>query len=385
MEELNVVYIGSPTFPIGGATSKRRRYMIDYMNNHNIQSHYLICDFKQRGKPVNKIKGTYGFCNYYDITHFASNKNYIKFWNEGKRYLLSCYNQNKKNILIFATSVSVFEYPFYVYAKKIGYKIICDQVETSYLENGRMSWLHKINIKVSEWISDKVYKNSAAFVISKNLYNEVHRKYPNRKLCLLQNSTPQLSNEYRRKFNNPIQILYSGTYSNKDGVKYLLEGVIEAYDAGCKLELILLGKGTNKDMEVLNIAKGKEYIKYLGFVSDEELNKYLLNSDILCMTRSNSRFANYGFPFKLSEYLATGNIVLATNVGDVCDYIEDKKSAYIVSPENSHSIAKTILHIHNNPEEAFTVAKGGLEAMQEHFSIENVGKIFINFLRTNII
>ena len=99
------------------------------------------------------------------------------------------------------------------------------------------------------------------------------------------------------------------------------------------------------------------------------------------MTRCNSRFANYGFPFKLSEYLATGNIVLATNVGDVCDYIENKKSAYIVPPESSYSIAKAILHIHSNPEEAFTVAKGGLEAMQKHFSIENVGKVFVDFLK----
>lgn len=379
--ELNVVYIGTPTFPIGGATSKRRRYMIDYMNNHNIQSHYLVCDFKLHGKPVNNIKGIYGLCDYYDITHLAYNKKYIKFWNEGKSYLLNCYDQNKKNILIFATSVSVFEYPFYVYAKKVGYKIICDQVETSFLENGNMSWMHKINIKISEWFSDKVYKNSAAFVISKNLYNEVHEKYPNRKLCLLQNSTPQLSSRYRCELNNPIQILYSGTYSNKDGVKYLLEGVIEAYEAGCKLQLILLGKGTKKDMEVLNIAIGKEYIKYLGFVSDEELNKYLLSSDILCMTRCNSRFANYGFPFKLSEYLATGNIVLATNVGDVCEYIEDKKSAYIVPPEDSHSIAKSILHIYNNQQEAFNVAKRGLDTMQKYFSIERVGKIFIDFLK----
>lgn len=98
------------------------------------------------------------------------------------------------------------------------------------------------------------------------------------------------------------------------------------------------------------------------------------------MTRSNSRFANYGFPFKLSEYLATGNIVLATNVGDVCDYIEDKKSAYIVTPEDSHSIAKSILHIYSNQQEAFDVAKGGLATMQKYFSIEKVGKKFVDFM-----
>lgn len=378
--ELNVVYIGTPTFPIGGATTKRRRYMIDYLNNCGILSHYLVCDFKQRNQFINQIKGTYGLCDYYDITYLASQKKYTKYWREGKQYLLKSFKKDKKNVLIFCTNVSLFEYPFYKYGKKIGYKIICDQVETSFLQNGKVNFLQKANIKISEWISDKVYKHSSAFVISQNLYNEVRKRYPNRKLCLLQNSTPQLCQESRRSFNKPLRILYSGTYSYKDGVKYLLEGVIEAYEAGCNLELFLLGKGTKNDMKILDLIKDKQYIHYVGYVSDDKLNAYLLESDILCMTRCNSRFANYGFPFKLSEYLATGNIVIATNVGDVCNYVEDKKSAFIVPPENSHSIAETIQHICDNPHEAFTVAQGGLDVMKESFSIDVVGEIFVNFL-----
>lgn len=70
-------------------------------------------------------------------------------------------------------------------------------------------------------------------------------------------------------------------------------------------------------MAILDSVKDKAYIRYLGFVSDEELIEQLLESDILCMTRCNSVFANYGFPFKLSEYLSTDNVVLATSVGDL--------------------------------------------------------------------
>lgn len=197
---------------------------------------------------------------------------------------------------------------------------------------------------------------------------------------LLPNSTPQLCEQPKEKFSNPLKLLYSGTYSNKDGVEYLLDGVIEAYDAGANIELTLLGKGTKKDMEVLKKIRDRKYIRYLGFVTDEELIKHQQESDILCMTRCNSRFANYGFPFKLSEYLATGNVVLATNVGDVCEYVKDKESAYIVPPEDSHAIADTIRHIQKNTNEALNVAKGGLKAMQQHFSIDKVGDIFTNFL-----
>lgn len=379
--KLNVVYIGPQPFPVGGATTKRRRYMVDYMNNHNIQSHYLVCDFKQRRKQQNAIKGMYGKCDYYDITPLAENRKYFKFWKEGKKMLSEWFVPEEQNVLIFATVLSVFEYPFYVYARKLGYKIVFDQVETSLLENGKIDFLHSINIRISEFFSNKAYRHSSAFVISNNLMNEVHKKYPNRKLCLLPNSTPQLNKQSRETLSNPLKVLYSGTYSPKDGVEYLLKGVMEAHKNGIAVELILLGKGSKEDMKVLELAKGKDYIHYLGYVSDEELNSHLLACDVLCMTRCNSRFANYGFPFKLSEYLATGNIVLATNIGDVELYVKDKESAYIIPSENSHAIATTLQHIVEYPQEALSVANGGLKVMQQYFSIESVGVIFINFLK----
>lgn len=377
---LNVVYIGSPSFPIGGATTKRRRYMVDYMNSHGIQSHYLVCDFKQRGKRQNATSGKYGLCDYYDITPLAERKQFCCFYKEGKKHLNGWYTEGKRNILIFGTILSIFEFPLYSFARKLGYTIVFDQVETSYLQNGKSSLLHRLYLMLSEYVSDKAYRHSAAFVISKNLLHEVQEKYPDRKICLLQNSTPQLSIESRKKLNKPLKVLYSGTYSHKDGVEYLLKGVIEAHDSGANIELTLLGKGTKQDMLVLDIAKNKEYVHYLGFVSDKDLKRLLIEHDVLCMTRCNSRFANYGFPFKLSEYLSTGNIVLATKVGDVCDYIEDKVSAYIVPPEDSHAISDTLHLIISNPMDALSVARGGLIAMQQYFSVEKVGEKFIEFL-----
>ena len=379
-KELNVVYIGSQSFPFGGATTKRRRYMVDYMNNHHIQSHYLVCDFKRREECLNATYGVYGLCDYYDITPLAENKKYLDFYVAGKKHLKSWFETEKQNVLIFGTIVSLFEYPFYVYAKKIGYKIVFDQVETSYLQNGKTSFLHGMNIRMSEFLSNRAYKHSAAFVISKNLLDEANKKCPGRKLCLLQNSTPLLCEQSRTALNNPLRILYSGTYAPKDGVNYLLKGVIEAYERGISLELILLGKGSSNDMKILGLAEGKDYIRYLGYVSDETLNKYLLACDVLCMTRCNSRFANFGFPFKLSEYLASGNIVLATNVGDVGLYVKDRESAYIVPPENSCAIADAIQQIVGCPQAALRVAKGGLEVARQYFSIENVGRIFVDFL-----
>lgn len=98
------------------------------------------------------------------------------------------------------------------------------------------------------------------------------------------------------------------------------------------------------------------------------------------MTRNNSVFANYGFPFKLSEYLATGNIVMATKVGDVCLYLKDRYDAYLLNPESAKAIADTIIEIAQNPQKAIAVAQKGLETMKQKFSINHIGPIFIDFL-----
>lgn len=380
-KELNVVYIGPQSFPIGAATSKRRRYMVDYMNSRGIKSHYLVCDFKQRGKKENPVSGYYGKCFYYDITPLAHGKHYFQFWKKGKSLLRDWYVEDGKNCLIFPTIMGVFSLPFYIYARKLGYKVIFDQVETSYLTFNVHRLGNMLNVFISEWFSRKAYKYSAAFVISQNLKRENESKYPGRKLCLLPNSTPSLKSDSKRVIHRPLRILYSGTYAPKDGIKYLVEGFFEARRRNLDCELILLGKGNHEDMKVIDEIKNKDCVHYLGFVSDEELIRQMQESDLLCMTRCNSRFANYGFPFKLSEYLATGNLVMATNIGDVCDFVKDKESALVIPSENSQAIADAIQFTIENPKEALRIGEGGYDVMQRYFSIDSVGQTFENFLR----
>lgn len=378
---LNVVYIGAPSFPNGFAMTKRRRYMVDYMNEHNIQSHVLVCHHKKNGSFDNPSEGLYGLCTYYDATPWAIKKNFYQYYKQGRSRLKEWYVSNAKNILVFSTTLELLHIPFYMYAKKLGYKIVFDQVETSFIAiGGKMSLKRRIN----EWFADKItsvaMRDAASFVISTALLEQSARRFPNTKLCLLPNATPSLRKEEKKSLHTPLRVVYSGTFASKDGVEYLIDGCIKAKSEGCDIELILMGKGLPWDMKVLDKLKGYDWAKYLGFVSDKELLQQIQNGDVLCMTRNNSLFANYGFPFKLSEYLATGNILLATRVGDVEMYVKDKESAYLVEPENSEQIKNALIHILNNETEALCIANQGYQVMLKKFCINNVGHTYIEFL-----
>lgn len=377
-KKLNIVLIGTATFPEGPAITKRRRFMVDYLNKHNIPCHVLVTGFRKSEIP-NPQSGFYGKTEFVNVSHLFAEHKYSSYYKKGKEYLRTWYDKDAKNILLFSSLINFNDNTFYKYATKLGYYVVFDIVETAFWKYEKLSLKSKIRYYINEHFSKKAYKTSAAFVISERLREEFKSAYPNMPMCLLPNSTPIGVIEGRKKLNETLQILYAGTYAAKEGVTYLIEGVKQAIDNGCKCKLILLGKAP----QALREKYGNEtHIDFKGFVSDEELYQLQMVSDVLAMVRTNSIFANYGFPFKLSEYLATGNIVLSTKVSDVEKYLTDKKDAYLIEPENSKAICDAIMHIASNPEEACAVAQNGLKTANERFSIEVVGKIFEDFLKT---
>lgn len=380
-KELNVVYIGNLAFPRGNASTKRRRYMVDYMNAKNIQSHVLITGFHSVGMD-NRDDGMYGLCDYHDISSAFSVFNIKKYYGIGKKWLKKWFDRNKLNILIFHTILDISELPFFLYAQKLGYKIVFDQVETSYIAPGTsISLKAKVHVYLNELVGKYAYKKcNGCFVISRALVEQNQKDFPDMPLCLLPNSTPILLSQEKTEFNKTPIILYAGTYAPKDGVEYLLKAFLKVLDHGYNCQLILTGKGIDKDMQVLDLVKNNPHVNYLGRVSDEKLNEVLLTSDVLTMTRVNSKFANCGFPFKVSEYLSTGNPVLASKVSDIEDYLIHKKNAYLVEPNNVDDIANGIEYLLDNPAKALNIGKEGLHVAETTFSIDAIGGKFVDFL-----
>lgn len=381
-KRLNVIYFGGNAFPIGPATTKRRRYMVDYMNAHHIECHVLVT--WHSGKSENEKDGEYGDCDYHDISYLYHFGNINKYYSQGKRWLEQWFRDGFHNVIVLGTEVEIVDYPLFKYAKRLGYKLVFDQVETNLINTAEhFHWKFKVHSKLNYLIRDKTHRLSdGSFVISKALYKENMELYPNIPLCILPNATPILQkNEKQRLSARPV-LLYTGTFASKDGVKFLLEGFLAARKRGVNCKLILTGKGKTEDMQVLKLVENNPDVEYKGRVSDEELNRILLQSDILTMTRVNSKFANYGFPFKLSESLATGNPVIASDVSDVKEYVKHLESAYIVRPNSAKDIADGIQYLVEHPQEALRMGQNGLEVARTKFGIESVGKTFVDFLKT---
>ncbi|MGF2414764.1 MAG: glycosyltransferase [Ferruginibacter sp.] len=95
--------------------------------------------------------------------------------------------------------------------------------------------------------------------------------------------------------------------------------------------------------------------------------------DIFCMTRVNSKFANAGFPFKLGEFLASGKAVIATNVGDVPNYLFNDINAMVVNPDSVEEIVDALLILIEHPEKRQALGKEARKTAEKFFDSDAVG------------
>ncbi len=177
-------------------------------------------------------------------------------------------------------------------------------------------------------------------------------------------------------------MVYAGSYGRKDGVEYLIRAFKKLVQHHDNVELHLVGKGTNENHQRIKneIGSGGFVIYEHGYVDEDNLQDILLDADILAVTRTNSKYANFGFPYKLTEYLCKGNPVLATQVGDISLYLEDKKNIVFANAEDTDSLCDAMEYCLTNEKQLIRLGRRGQKVIQKFFSIEKNGKFLLDFI-----
>ncbi len=206
-------------------------------------------------------------------------------------------------------------------------------------------------------------------VISKNLYTHYKDYFPRFRLSLI-----PIVVDLRRFTNHANKktglIGYIGSFGYKDGV----EGIINAFEIAQKerpeLRLRLIGYCENFDRikALIDSKQLNEKVEFTGLVLYDKIPKLLEECELLLMNRIDTKYAHYGSPTKLAEYLASGVPTIVTNVGDVKDYLTHNHDTYIIPPENDGELAKTILKRFGERELFDNIGKQGRTTCEQKFS-----------------
>jgi glycosyltransferase involved in cell wall biosynthesis len=303
--------------------------------------------------------------------------------------LRSINNRSKADaMLIYMPHSVIIVVYFFLLAKIYRFIFIRDVLEHP-LVFQRKSLLLRLHDKFYLKYAFKLY--DALFVITKNLENDFVKRVRNGIPLLFVPMTVEAGRFVKAPAilsKTSRFIAYCGYLGGtKDGVPDLIKSFALISNKYRDLMLYIIGEARESDvlqhLQKLSRELGiDDKIVFTGRVSRDEIPKYLCNATILALARPASLQADYGFPSKLGEYLATGNPVVVTDVGEISLFLQDGKSAFIAQPGNATAFAKKMEYILENPNIAKEVGLNGQRVAYEKFDYSVQGKKIIEFLNT---
>jgi glycosyltransferase involved in cell wall biosynthesis len=171
-------------------------------------------------------------------------------------------------------------------------------------------------------------------------------------------------------------------------VGYLIDAFISVVRERPEFYMVFTGSVNKQDqkkvMDTMTKAGVPERVIFSGMLRRTELVWAYQHAIGLLCCRTNSPYANFGFPTKVGEYLAAGAPVIATRVGDVGIYLQHEQSALLAEPENVKSIAQCMQFIIDNPEAAKKIGRQGQMVAKKNFHYPCYAESIAEFVRGRI-
>lgn len=377
--QLNLV-VFIKEYPVGLAITKKIQNILNYLILQQIGIN--VISYRSQFKQPS-IKGSDNGIPYETIGMglSLSPKNFpavFLYFVKGLRLILKFKKKRNNNIFYCIGPVNVENFLFVFWARLLGYKLIFDINEDYSFFEDKVKFTSRIKVWTIRKLDFFTYHwASAIIVVSKHL----EKKYLNRTrkhVMRLPVTAKENFNPDKYLFNNPLQVVYAGSFDLKDGVSDIIEGFVSFNNIHKSANLILTGK-SDQQLEYKEKYKDNPNLIFKGHLSDDEFYRLLRNADVMCMCRTNSGFSNAGFPFKLGEYLVTGNPVISTKASDVEDYLTSD-DAHLIDFNSPLQICNTLLEIAKDPEAARIKGLNGRKKYQKYFSPEINGKRFHDLL-----
>lgn len=170
----------------------------------------------------------------------------------------------------------------------------------------------------------------------------------------------------------------------KDGVSILIKAFNLIKVKYPEHKIYLIG-GWNYDtpyhLKLIEDLNMQDRVFWMREYNRNEIPNIICNADLLVLPRPESKQAQGGFPTKLGEYLATGNPVCSTSVGEIPNYLKDNESIFFAEPGSVKSFAEAMERALRDPENAKRVGANGKKVAEEHFNKDIQAKKLFDFLK----
>ncbi len=199
----------------------------------------------------------------------------------------------------------------------------------------------------------------ARFVIttSRSMRNQLieHFKLPESKIFVINNgiNIEDFEIEVNKKeiktllgFDADLKLVgFIGRMVEQKGPRYFIEAIPKIMKEFSQVRFVLVGDGWQLN-EIKNLVSSyglNQFVKVMGFVSDDMLRKIMKSCDIIVIPSIYEPFGIVAL-----EAMALGTVVVASDVGGLSEIIDDEKDGIKVPPRNPDAIAKAVIRLLND-------------------------------------
>lgn len=382
----DIIVISSGSYPYGGAATNRHLSYLRGLAENSINTTLLVIspDNKQSKKSNSRDTKYKGIRIKYTCPRLFLNSKQIKRINyifgvlQSFIFLLFYRNKNEGKKILLLLITKPFLLLFYIFfGHLMGYKVVHERTEYPFLSMK--------NKTLKFYLNKVIPRFDGIFVITYAL-KRYFAAYTKKAVFVLPMNVEMERFSVNKEINVEPYIAYCGSmYTDKDGVPQLIKAFdkVSTYYPELKLYLI----GDNSDYNRFKFIKteidnsiSKERIICTGIVDRDKMPQLLKNAKILALARPDNIQAQGGFPTKLGEYLATGNPVVITDVGEHSLYLTDGISAMIAKPDSTEAFSKKLKYLLDNQEKAKEIGYNGKNVAYKYFDYKGQSDKLIGFL-----
>lgn len=277
------------------------------------------------------------------------------------RYLKQLKQQDKLNLAIVSSMSAVHVLRYLIFSRYFNFSIAINFVEMASSMQHRTGFMTRVNDHIIDKWLIKLF--DGALPISDgllNYYKTVSPSKPSLKLPILCDFE-----KFEQTRNAEVEpyFLYCGSMSYMQVIDFIIRAYKSISDTEkAKLYMIVSG-GSKKETDHLQDEINKRFdtqsiTLFSNIPYDQLVDLYTNAIALLIPLRQTVQDASR-FPHKIGEYLASGNPVITTDVGEIKNYFEDEKTALIANTYSVDAFAEKMKFVLDHPEKAKEIGLNG--------------------------
>lgn len=389
----NIIHVGVSGFPITKSAAINRCFGIySILSSEKLNVHIINNRAVSNDDNSKKIKRNGNFSNIsYEFTSpspYKPNKfisrRYFNFVGAINEFLLlfKLGLQGNISLMFFYPKGNFFELLYYrMFSQMFRIPLISHYVEfRSSFENRNKNWL-----KFNDFLFDKYFMFFVDGVIPISEYLVKHIK--ERKELPMIKIPPivdfNLFSEVIEKKGNR-NFLYVGSANYLRAIRIILKGFELVKSNDYFLYMVIHGHGTNKIINEIHRHPKKDLIRIYSGLEYKDLIRLYKEANALIVPLTNNVQDCARFPNKISEYLASSNPIITTNVGEIKIYFKDEQNALVADKDSPELIAEKMKFIINFPEKAKIIGRNGYNTGLKYFDSNSYRKKLMDFVLNQI-